>query len=250
MRHPPHGQPPGALLASATTIPQREPDVQQDALEAGQASALGSILDFDALRRAHVRREPYDMFLASRVVTEADAAAVRADYPAIRTPGYHPLSKLESRGAFARLIADLQSAELARTLTDLLGLDLTDKPRMITVRKISQASDGTIHTDSESKIMTMLVYLNETWDGSGAGCIRALNGPGDFEDYALEAPPLAGSAFGFLRSDRSWHGHLPFTGERYVVQTTFLTSEEELKRKEKRGGLQLMLKGLNPFKPG
>jgi hypothetical protein len=201
-------------------------------------------LDFEALRRADVRREPFDLFLAHGVVSDPNAEAVRTDFPKIKTPGYHPLSKLEVSGAFGKLIEDLQSPELAQTLTDLLGLDLTQKPRMITVRKLSQASDGTIHTDSKSKIMTMLVYLSPTWDGTGAGCIRALNGPDDFEDYAVEAPPISGTAFGFLRSDNSWHGHLPFTGERLVVQTTFLESEEALARKEKRGRLQFDLKNL------
>ncbi|MHA6289452.1 2OG-Fe(II) oxygenase [Maricaulis sp. CAU 1757] len=207
----------------------------------------GGLLDFGALREAPVKREPYSYFVAGGALSTDEAAQVRADYPEINKPGYLPLSKLAAEGAFARLMQDLNSAELAQVLTDKFGLDLTDKPRMITVRRLSQLSDGPIHNDSKSKILTMLTYLNAEWDGSGAGCIRVLNGPKDFDDFTEEVPPLAGYVFAFLRSDNSWHGHLPFEGERFVVQTTFLTSQEELDRKENRGGLQYILKKLNPF---
>jgi hypothetical protein len=204
------------------------------------------MLNFDALRDAPVAHEPYDYFVAHGALTREEAADIRRDYPAIDRPGYLPLSKLQATGAFQQLMADLQSEELAQVLTEKFGLDLTDKPRMITVRRLSQLSDGPIHNDSKSKILTMLVYLNDQWDGSSAGCIRVLNNDKDFEDYTLEVPPLYGSVFAFLRSENSWHGHLPFEGERYVVQTTFLTSQAELDRKENRGGIQYFLKKLLP----
>ena len=207
----------------------------------------GGMLDFDVLRQARLRTEPYNYFVAEGALSEGESAGVRRDYPEINKPGYLPLSKLEAHGDFKRLMADLNSPDLARVLTDKFGVDFTDKPRMITVRRLSQMSDGPIHNDSRSKILTMLTYLNADWDGTGAGCIRVLNGPKDFGDFTEEVPPLAGYVFAFLRADNSWHGHLPFEGERYVVQTTFLTSQEELDRKENRGGLQYFLKKLNPF---
>ena len=214
--------------------------------QTGKTGPAG-LFNFDALRQASVRTEPFSYFVAEGALSDGEAAEVRRDYPTIDKPGYLPLSKLEASGEFQRLMEDLNSAELAQVLTDKFGVDFTDKPRMITVRKVSQLSDGPIHNDSKSKILTMLTYLNAEWDGTGAGCIRVLNGPKDFEDFTEEVPPLAGYVFAFLRADNSWHGHLPFQGERYVVQTTFLTSQEELDRKESRGGLQYFLKKLNPF---
>jgi hypothetical protein len=205
------------------------------------------MLNFDALRAAETRTSPFTYIVAEGTVTNEQAADVRRDYPNIQKTGYLPLSKLNVEGKFAELIEDLQSAELADILSDKLNLELRDKPRMITVRKLSKIGDGRIHNDSVSKICTMLVYLNESWDDAAGGAIRALNGDQDMDDYAEEVSPLAGSVFAFARSDTSWHGHPPFAGERYVVQTTFLINEEELARKEKRGGLQLLLKKLNPF---
>lgn len=205
------------------------------------------MLNFDALASARTRTEPFTYVVASGVLTGNDAAGVRADYPAIEKTGYLPLTRLEVKGRFAELIDDLQSPRLAEVLSDKLGLALGDKPRMITVRKLSKLSDGRIHNDSESKICTMLVYLNQTWDSASGGAIRALNNDHDMDDFAEEVAPLAGNVFAFARSDRSWHGHPPFAGERYVVQTTFLTSREALDRKEQRGGMQYVLKKLNPF---
>lgn len=215
--------------------------------QTGGKTGPGGMMDFDALRAATVQTDPYSFFIGKGALTEDEAADVRKDYPAIDKPGYLPLSKLEASGAFKRLMDDLNSPLLAEILTEKFGVDFTEKPRMITVRRLSQLSDGPIHNDSKSKILTMLTYLNAEWDGTGAGCIRVLKGDKDFEDFTEEVPPLAGYVFAFLRADNSWHGHLPFEGERYVVQTTFLTSQEELDRKENRGGLQYWLKKLNPF---
>jgi hypothetical protein len=202
------------------------------------------MLDLDALRAARTRTTPFTYLVADGALSTDEAARVRADYPAIDRTGYLPLSRLEARGAFAALIEDLKSPALAEVLSEKLSLDLTGKPRMITVRKLSKRGDGRVHNDSEAKICTMLVYLEERWDPDHGGAIRALNGPGSMDDYAEEVPPVAGNVFAFARSGTSWHGHPPFEGVRHVVQTTFLTDEAELARKEQRGGLQMRLKRL------
>jgi hypothetical protein len=205
------------------------------------------MIDFDALECATVSTSPFRYLSATGVVSREAAADIRRDYPAISKSGYLPLSKLDAKGAFKELIDDLQSSRLAGILSEKLALDLNGKPRMITVRKLSKAGDGRIHNDSVAKIATMLIYLNDEWDNAEGGAIRALNGPEDMDDFAAEVAPVAGNVFAFARSETSWHGHPSFTGERYVVQTTFLTSQDELDRKENRGGMQLLLKKFNPF---
>lgn len=205
------------------------------------------MINFEALKQAERRSTPFTYIMASNVISPSEAASVRQDYPAINKSGYLPLSKLDSQGAFQDLINDLQSPQLADILSDQLGLELRDKPRMITVRKLSKKSDGRIHNDSVSKICTCLIYLNEDWNPEEGGAIRALNGDHDMNDFADEVAPISGNVFAFARSDTSWHGHPPFAGERYVIQTTFLIDQAALDRKENRGGLQMKLKKLNPF---
>jgi len=204
------------------------------------------MLDFEALENAAVFDTPFNYLTAGEVLTRAQAAEIRRDYPPITRNGFLPLSRLETKGAFLALIEDLRSPRLAEILSGKLDFDFRDKPVMITVRRLSKRGDGRIHNDSVAKIGTLLIYLNDTWRGSG-GVIRALNGPDNMDDFAAEVPPLAGNVFAFVRSPASWHGHPPYAGERYVVQTTWLSSREELARKEKRGGLQYYLKKLNPF---
>jgi hypothetical protein len=121
-------------------------------------------------------------------------------------------------------------------VSDKLGLDLTDRPKMITIRKLSAAKDGRIHTDGPSKLATMLFYFNGAWgEANAAGCLRVLRGPNDFDDMVEEISPVIGSVFAFRRTDSSWHGHKPFVGERRVVQMTWLQSQEDVARKARRG---------------
>ena len=65
------------------------------------------------------------------------AKAVRDDYPTIKNPVFLTLSKLKVEGHFKSLIDDLMSPQLADILSEKLNLGLTNKPCMITVRRIS-----------------------------------------------------------------------------------------------------------------
>src|SRR5262249_7715231 len=151
---------------------------------------------------------------------------------------------LERKGAYANLLDDLESETLAAILSEKLALPLDPKANLITVRRWSRKSDGRIHTDSERKIATVLIYLNETWNAAEGGAIRVLRSEHDFADYAREVPPVQGNAFGFRRADDSWHGHLPFEGERLVVQLTYLQSAEAAQHKRRAAGIQGMMKKL------
>lgn len=91
--------------------------------------------------------------------------------------------------------------------------------------------------------MTALLYLNETWPDTSGGCFRVLNSSDSFDDLAApEVRPLYGTFLAFRRTDNSWHGHLPYEGERRVIQIAWLTSEAERLRKEKRGWFTRKLK--------
>ena len=88
--------------------------------------------------------------------------------------------------------------------------------------KRSQPKYGSIHTDGPSKVLTLLVYMNDAWDAPAAGRLRVLYDGKNYEPFAVEVPPTMGTMFAFLRADNSWHGHEPFEGERRVVQVAWL----------------------------
>jgi SM-20-related protein len=115
------------------------------------------------------------------------------------------------RGHFAELLKELEGPMFRDAVEKKFGIDLERRPTMCTVRGYLQKKDGGIHTDSKTKIITVLLYLNEHWSDEG-GRLRLLRNGTDLESYAAEVPPTDGTLLLFLRSNNSWHGHKPYEG--------------------------------------
>jgi SM-20-related protein len=201
----------------------------------------GSILDYDTIRTANVQHAPYDYMMGRGALHVEWIPALRESFPDIRVTGFHPLSQMKVEGAFAKLIEEIEGPEFTTAVSDALGIDLSPYPTLITVRKVSAAHEGRIHCDSESKISTLLIYMNEGWL-SPEGRFRVLRAEHDLNDYVAEASPEMGSFVAFRRADHSWHGHTPFVGERRVVQIAWVRSQADIDRKTKRHGLSSFLK--------
>jgi SM-20-related protein len=202
------------------------------------------LLNLDAVKAGKVSTEPYRYVICERVLDADAATAIRRDFPETTSVGFLNSTDLTREGAYAALLDDLESPELAAVLSEKLDLDLSKAGRLITVRRWSRKTDGRIHTDSQRKISTFLVYLNETWSAADSGAFRVLRGEKDFEDYVAEVPPIQGNAVGFKRADHSWHGHKPFEGERLVVQLTYLQDAEAAEHKRRAAGIQGFMKKL------
>ncbi|GEP08349.1 2OG-Fe(II) oxygenase [Methylobacterium gnaphalii] len=203
-----------------------------------------SILNLDAVRAAPVSRSPYTYFLGNGVLNRDAVAEIRQDFPAIAKPGYLTVDEVALKGRFKALIDELESDEFSRLLGEKFGIDLVSCPRLTTIMKKSQLKYGAIHTDGPSKVMTLLVYMNDEWDAPAAGRLRVLYDGKNYEPFAVEVPPTMGTMFAFLRADNSWHGHEPFEGERRVVQVAWIKDASELERKKKRNGMAQFLKGI------
>ncbi len=205
-----------------------------------------AIINFDAIAKAELTREPFRFFATPGVLNAADLAAIRADFPDMRKPGIFPLSSLTYGSAFARLIADIESQAMEDVMAAKYGVELAGKPLMITVRGHAQKKDGRIHTDTKAKFVTCLLYLNDTWD-DGDGRLRLLRKPDDLDDFIVEIPPHGGTLASFLRADNSWHGHEPHVGERRYVMFNWMTSPAALERELGRHRFSAKIKQLNPF---
>ncbi len=200
-----------------------------------------TILDLDAVRAAPVKSEPFSYFMGSGVLKPGAAEAVQRSFPDIHTTGFHPLEEMKVEGAFKTLIDEVTGDALGRVLQEKFGVDFNALPKLVTVRKLSAAHEGRIHTDGEKKVMTMLFYLNDTWD-SPDGRFRVLRSDKSFDDYVEEASPETGAFAAFMRADNSWHGHTPFVGERRVVQIAWLRDQAALESKQKTHRLTGALK--------
>ena len=190
--------------------------------DGGRKARIMTLLDLDAIRAARTERVPFDYFLASRVLSADAAAEIAHDFPRLAGPGLYPADEAGGGPAFRALIAEIQGPALRAVYAEKFGVDLDGRPMMVTVRARARATDGKIHVDSTGKFLTSLLYLNQGWQADG-GRLRFLRGPGDLEDYIAEVPPDAGSLVAFRRTEKSWHGHKPFAGERRYVMFNWMT---------------------------
>jgi hypothetical protein len=93
-------------------------------------------------------------------------------------------------GAFATLLAEIEAGVLDRAMAEKFGIDFPGLPRLVTVRQTSVAHEGRPHTDSASKVATLLLYMHHGWV-SPEGCIRVLRRE-SLADPVAEMSPRGG----------------------------------------------------------
>src|SRR5476651_2126856 len=119
----------------------------------------GLPIDIEALRQAPLTREPFAWLMVPRFVRAADIDAINADFPGMSHAGSFPLPTLKYGPAFQSFMDAIRGKEFTRAVSQKLGVDLSRRPTMITVRGQSAARDGQIHTDSRTKLVTVLIYM-------------------------------------------------------------------------------------------
>ncbi|HTP83900.1 MAG TPA: 2OG-Fe(II) oxygenase [Alphaproteobacteria bacterium] len=203
-------------------------------------------LDLDALAATPLRKEPYDYVVVPNFVRAAAFEEIVADYPQIGRTGSYPPSELHYGRRFASFLAELEGPEFRRAVEQKFALSLDGRPTMITVRGRTGGGDGYIHTDTATKIITVLIYFNRGWEADG-GRLRILRGPNDLADYAEEVSPYGGTLLAFRRSETSWHGHEKFDGQRRAIQLNWVTDMSVVNRELARHRVSAFFKKLNPF---
>jgi Rps23 Pro-64 3,4-dihydroxylase Tpa1-like proline 4-hydroxylase len=128
------------------------------------------------------------------------------------------------------------------------GIDLDGFPLQVTVRKFSEADDGNVHNDSKLKVVTALIYFNETWPHAG-GRLRLVRNPDDIDDFSVEVEPSGGTLLVFRRSERSYHGFNPYAGERRSLQMYYVRPKRRATTEGKSLGLKKRLKRLLKVRP-
>lgn len=206
-------------------------------------------LDLDLLSRTPLETAPYDHVVVKKFLRPDAFRNVIGDFPTVPGPGSHPPSELQIAGHFKALMDELQGEGFRRGIEEKFKLDLTGRPTMYTVRGFLRSTDGKVHTDSTTKIITVLLYLNEPWQEAG-GKLRILRSE-NVDDYTTEIEPSEGTLLVFRRADNSWHGHLPFEGPRRAIQLNWVTSQDVVDREQSRHGFSTKLKKLkNWLTPG
>jgi SM-20-related protein len=205
-----------------------------------------ALIDLARLRDSPLHRDPFDYVVVENFLAADKATALVDAFPAVPGHGSYPLQSLTCSPAFAGFMQELEGDEMRAAIEDKFALDLTDRPTMITLRGFSDGKDGGIHTDSLTKLITVLIYMNHEWS-EPAGRLRLLRGPDDLTDYAEEVSPLAGTMIAFRRSDASFHGHEAHVGKRQSIQLNWVTDARVVRRELGRHAWSARLKALNPF---
>jgi hypothetical protein len=155
-----------------------------------------AMIDYAAFDAAKLERDPFDHLIVPNFLTPAAVAAVNRDYPEITGPANFKLADLDYGPAFADFVEELAGPELTRKMAAKFEVDLPSDSTSITARKFCEQTDGNIHVDHRTKVIAMLMVA-------------------------------------FRRTDKSYHGHKRYVGERRMVQCAWVR-EGTLARQEKR----------------
>jgi len=193
-----------------------------------------------------VLQHPFPFMVAHGQLPDEARSELDRDFPRYSSAGFFPYDPSDCGPSVNALIDGMTSPAFARALGQHLGIDnLGQYPTLVTLCRLLNKRHGTIHTDSKSKVATALLYLNTQWPDTSDGCLRFLHKIDDIDSIvAPELIPLYGEFAVFKRCENSFHGHLPYEGERRVIQVAWLTSEEEKLRKTKRGKFSRAFKKL------
>jgi SM-20-related protein len=228
--------------------PDASEEIRSKKLGVTAASSAESLrfFDLDGFRRTPLVPDPFPFLVVPGFVAQSSRALLAQDYPDISEPGSFPVADLHYGPAFASFVAELESPALRAAFAEKFGIDLTNRPTMITVRGQARVADGRIHTDTPTKLITVLIYMNESWEALG-GRLRLLRSRVSLDDVIAEVPPAAGTLLAFRVTPHSWHGHTPVSGPRRVIQLNWVESDAVVRRERLRHGLSARVKRLLAF---
>jgi len=180
------------------------------------------MLNFELIKKAEINSEFYPFFTVQDVfLNKEDHNRITKDFPSINKGGSFPSDSVSYGKSIQSLIDSLEGDQMRAILENKFQVDLKDKPVVSTFRGYSRMKDGKIHSDSKTKIITVLLYLNENWDES-IGLLRMLKEKDNIDNFIIEIPASMGSMVAFKVTNNCWHGFIPFEGKRCSIQLNYL----------------------------
>ncbi|AMX03745.1 2OG-Fe(II) oxygenase [Microbulbifer thermotolerans] len=181
-----------------------------------------NMLNFTEIKATTVKTDPFPYLYVKNSVSADHIQSLIADFPPLEKGGSFNIDDVSTSERFRRFIELFDSEDFRRIICDKFAVDVMDKPMLATLRGFSRAKDGRIHTDSKTKLITVLVYLNEDWQAE-TGRLRILRSGTDMDDFVEELFPGPGAMAAFKVTDNCWHGYPSFEGKRQSIQINYLT---------------------------
>ena len=179
------------------------------------------LLDKNQLNLAKVDNNFFPYFHVKNALSNLlNSSDLVKDFTDINSGGSFPSDNLKE-GDIKKLVEELEGDEFKAILENKLGVNLKDAEVITTLRGFSRFKDGKIHTDSQSKIVTVLLYLNKNWDNE-IGNLRLLKKNNDLDNYIQEISSEYGNLVAFKVTDNCWHGFMPFEGKRLSIQLNYI----------------------------
>ena len=147
---------------------------------------MNKILDLKQIKEAKVNKEAFPFFSVSNVfLNNKITKDLTKDFPEILKGGSFPSDSLTAGPSFKKLVDELESKELKQLLESKFNINLSNSSVITTVRGVSRKRDGKIHSDSKTKLVTVLIYLNEGWE-KRTGLLRMLKDSSNIENFLYE----------------------------------------------------------------
>ena len=183
------------------------------------------LINIEKLSKAPVNKEFFPFFhVENAFIDNINSALIINDFPDINDGGSFHVDAIPSGESIHKLIEELESEEFKRILETKFNINLNEAKVVTTLRGFSRKKDGKIHTDSKTKILTVLLYLNLNWP-ENRGNLRLLKGNNNLEEYIKEIPCTFGSLVSFKVTDECWHGFKPYEGKRLSIQLNYIYPE-------------------------
>lgn len=102
------------------------------------------------------------------------------------------------------LAQDLCLPSYRSAMSLLTGIDLISAPIEVNVFHYGPGACLGPHPDLSDKLVTHILYFNESWNPNDGGCLNILRSP-DPGGVVAVVPPIVGNSAIVVRSDDSWH---------------------------------------------
>ena len=180
------------------------------------------MLNFESISNAEINSNYFPFFTVKDALSSNEFHSnLVSDFPSINKGGSFPLEAVALGESVQRLVEELESNKMRKILEQKFQVNLQDKPVVTTFRGYSRMKDGKIHSDSRTKIITVLIYLNDQWNHQN-GQLRLLKDKDNLKNYIEEIPATMGSLVAFKVTENCWHGFESFEGKRCSIQLNYL----------------------------
>ena len=180
------------------------------------------LINRDKLLKAIVNKELFPFYHIENVFLDnIDTKSIIDDFPNITDGGSFHINSVSSGELIRQLVDELESDEFKAILEKKFNVNLDAAKVATTLRGYSRKKDGKIHTDSKTKILTVLLYLNKNWQDNN-GNLRLLKENNNLENYIKEIPCSFGNLVAFEVTSECWHGFKAYEGKRLSIQLNYI----------------------------